>query len=237
MKFLRFIFFSRRISLRVFEPLELVSFGGVSGTAFVGVRSPSRMGRRTGEMLTLMFDFERGLTRLSYIELKGLALRRLSFPLPDGPAPSVASPVMVADSRVRLKVPIGMRSQRLRSCKCWRVSASLDVLDNVGSNGSGSRKDESKTSSRSMGSAVGRSDATCANRSSEGGSWMVPGAGELRDIARPRSSACRNYILGSSYTSTSKKRTYFTHATQCSPRIRPVPVLARTRIRRWDVQR
>jgi hypothetical protein len=135
----------------------------------VGVRSPSRTGRMTGEITIFLeaLDGRRvafgGLERpCQVISLKGLLFSIRSAGKTRGVSAcqlvDAPSPMMAPDSRVRRNVPIGIWSQRFKLWICLRdASPSLaDVLDNArGSATSASKNDTSSTSCNSIASAGG----------------------------------------------------------------------------------
>ena len=173
---MRFILNSLRCS---FLFLRCCSLGGLSVeegcVMVVGVRSPSRTGKMTGEIAMLLLGLSRrrvpfGGRECHAISLKGLLFKMLlalagvkgesagltrgvsAVQLVDTPSPMIAP-----DSRVRRKVPIGICPQRSTLCMCLPVSFSLaEACDNPkGSTGSGSRNETSTTSCKSMGGPNG----------------------------------------------------------------------------------
>lgn len=173
---MRFIFDSLRCS---FLLLRCCSLGGLfveeGCVIMVGVRSPSRTGKMTGEIARFLLGLRRRRVPLGgrdchAISLKGLLFKmRLALAGVKGASAGLTrgvsavqlvdapSPMMAPDSRVRRKVPMGICPQRSALCMCPPASFSLaEVCDNPkGSTGSGSRKETSTTSCRSIGGPNG----------------------------------------------------------------------------------
>lgn len=148
----------------------------------MGVRSPSRTGSNTGEIVTPLDLREFSLTPfLSFqsIVWRGLLFSAFPYERTSGtedlmgsevqPGEVGTSEVDAADSLVRRKAPTGTRSQRL---KLWAslCSPSLSGIVDVSISGSKSRNVESRTSSSLIGSLRPMSGGTSDDGSSEGGS-------------------------------------------------------------------